>query len=85
MNTKYYQDIEQMIVSAREMNEVDFDAVANKYLNRISAEEKDAFCEALAAFHGDRIRQFMNVNHELDTLSQLEMTKETVNMFEMAF
>ena len=84
MNIKYYKDIEQMIVAARYMNEADFDRMTNKYLTGISEEEKDVFCQALAIFHINRINQYMDVNKELARLTQSGMTKENVNLFEMA-
>jgi predicted type IV restriction endonuclease len=84
MNTKYYQDIEQIIVSARKMNDAEFDRMAKKYLTEISEEEKDEFCKALTAFHVDRINQYMEINKELAMIMKSVKTKETVNMFEMA-
>ena len=70
MNTEYYKEIEQMIVSARSMNGAEFDMMADKCLAGISEEEKDEFCEALAAFHVDRIHRYMDINRELAMLKQ---------------
>ena len=71
MNTKMYQEIEQMIVSARGMNEDEFDRMADERFSRISEEEKDEYCQALAAFHADRICQYMEVNKEIAVLQKL--------------
>jgi hypothetical protein len=80
MNTKYYKEIEQMIVSARNMNEADFDLMADKCLAGISEEDRDEFCKALAVFHVDRIHQYMDVNRELAMLKHTKKKKETATL-----
>jgi uncharacterized protein YaaW (UPF0174 family) len=85
MNTKYYKEIEQMIVSARNMNDAELDRMVDQCLAEISEEDKNEFCEALAAFHVDRIHKYMEVNNELTKLRQPNVRKETVNKFEMAY
>ena len=76
MNAKYYKEIEQMIVSARNMNDAEFDLMADKCLAGISEEKRDEFCEALAVFHIDRIHQYMGINRELAMLKQSEYNAE---------
>jgi len=91
MNAKVYQEIEQFIVSARMTNEMEFDRMLDGFLvGRITEDKKDEFCEALAAFHADRIQQFIAVEERLAELRQMRRVEKSVkekpaDMFEMEY
>ena len=72
---KYYKEIEQMIVSARGMNEEEFDKAADEHISRIPEEEKNEYCKALAAFHSDRISQLNEVENKIASLMRPQVRK----------
>ena len=79
------KEIEELILGGRRKTVEEFDYMLDKYLQHKTEKEKNEIGEALADFYRNRIRQYIKIENELATFKQFDMTKEAVNMYELAY